>query len=324
MIRIVIFLFFSVEVLANCVGRFVNPVSDICWSCLFPITIGGMRVSSSGEDTGNPRTFMCTCRTPVPRVGIPISFWEPVRLVDVTRTPYCMVNLGGISLQERGAQGRGSVQNGQGASTARLRHSFYHVHWYVYPVLYWLELLTDFVCMEKGQLDVAYLTELDPLWNDDEIAFILNPEAVLFANPLAQGACAADCTAASIGFPQDGLFWCGGCQGSIYPFTGSVTAHVGGVQASMLLVQRMIAKLHREGLLWGTMGKDGWCDRYPMPVLKKTQYKMQMIYPIPSTSSGACYPLGRSDSLWASSKEYPYQGEDFGYLIWRKRNCCLL
>jgi conjugal transfer pilus assembly protein TraU len=324
MIRIIVFLFFSVEVLANCVGRFVNPVSDICWSCLFPITIGGMRVSSSGEDTGNPGNFMCTCRTPVPRVGIPISFWEPVRLVDVTRTPYCMVSLGGISLQERGVQGRGSVQNGKGSSTGRLRHSFYHVHWYVYPVLYWLELLTDFVCMEKGQLDIAYLTELDPLWNDDEIAFILNPEAILFANTLAQGACAADCIAASTGFSQDGLFWCGGCQGSIYPFTGSVTAHVGGVQASMLLVQRMIAKLHREGLLWGTMGKDGWCDRYPMPVLKKTQYKTQMIYPIPSTSPGSCYPLGRSESLWSSSKEYPYQGEDFGYLIWRKRNCCLL
>jgi conjugal transfer pilus assembly protein TraU len=28
--------------------------------------------------------------------------------------------------------------------------------------------------------------------------------------------------------------------------------------------------------------------------------------------------------LWGSGKEFPYQGEDFGYLVWRKRSCCLL
>ena len=49
-----------------------------------------------------------------------------------------------------------------------------------YPLIYWLELLMDFVCLEKGAFDVAYMTELDPLWNDDELSFILNPEAGLF------------------------------------------------------------------------------------------------------------------------------------------------
>jgi conjugal transfer pilus assembly protein TraU len=68
---------------------------------------------------------------------------------------------------------------------------------------------------------------------------------VLFANPLAQISCAADCAAASAGLPLDSLFWCGGCQGSLYPFTGTVANHSGGVQASLLLSERMIAKLHR-------------------------------------------------------------------------------
>jgi conjugal transfer pilus assembly protein TraU len=313
---------FSAPVHGNCVGRFVNPITDICWSCLFPITIGGIRVSSAGEDTENPRDFVCRCPLKIPpyvRVGIPVSFWEPVRLVDVTRTPYCLVNLGGISLMDRGVQGRGSVANNSGNS---MRHSFYHVHWYIYPLIYWLELLTDFICLENASFDVAYLTELDPLWNDDETGFILNPEAVLFGNPIAQAACAADCVTASAGFSHDFLFWCGGCQGSLYPFTGTVSAHVGGVQGSLLALQRMIAKLHREGLLRGYMGVDGLCDKYTMPIIRKTQYKTQMVYPIPSTVNG-CHPLGRSEMLWASGKEYPYQGEDFGYLIWRKRNCCL-
>jgi hypothetical protein len=74
---------------------------------------------------------------------------------------------------------------------------------------------------------VAYITELDPLWNADELSFILNPEAILFGNPIAQAACAADCVAATAGFPLNPLFWCGGCQGSLYPFTGNNPAHNG-------------------------------------------------------------------------------------------------
>ncbi len=317
------FLFSEVSLQAECTGRWVNPLTDICWSCLFPITIGGVRVTPSGEDTPNPSTFLCTCPLSTPpyrRIGLPVSFWEPVRLVDVTRTPYCLVTMGGISLMNKGAQGHGGVANNHGN---RQRHSFYHVHWYIYPLIYWLELLTDFVCLEKASFDVAYMTELDPLWNDDETAFILNPEALLFGNPIAQAACAADCVKASSGFSFDHLFWCGGCQGSLYPFSGTLTAHGGGVQASLLMTQRLMAKLHRQGMLYGYVGSEGLCDKYPMPIIQKSQYKTQMVYPTPSTASGQCHPLGRSETLWATGQEYPYQGEDFGYLIWRKRQCCL-
>src|SRR5579871_5383676 len=85
---LIFFLVFPIQ--ANCTGRFVNPITDICWSCLFPITIGGVSVSTSGEDTPNPQMPVCTCPMPIPpyqRIGFPISFWEPARLVDVTRTP---------------------------------------------------------------------------------------------------------------------------------------------------------------------------------------------------------------------------------------------
>jgi conjugal transfer pilus assembly protein TraU len=310
----------------ECVGKFPNPITDVCWSCIFPMTIAGVKVASggeTGEDTGAVSQPLCFCKDP-PRIGIPISFWEPVRLVDVTRTPYCMVNLGGLTLgSSQTLKGRGTVGHG---GEGQMKQSFYQVHWYVYPLIYWLELLLDFVCLEKGAFDVVYLTELDPLWNDDETAFLLNPEGVLFANPLAQAACAADCvmasTMTSAGFGSDGLFWCGGCQGSLYPFTGTVSAHSNGIQASLLLTARFMAKLHREGLLWGYVGVQGLCGKYPMPILRKTQYKTQMLYPIPATQKG-CHPLGRSEALWSSGREFPIKGEDFGYLIWRKRNCCL-
>ncbi len=317
-----VFLLMFSDLNAKCVGRFVNPVTDICWSCLFPITICGLRVSPGGEDTGNSRKPICMCREPIPRFGLPISFWEPARLIDVTRTKFCLVSMGGMQIGADNIRGHGSVS--AGATTHTIKHSFYQVHYYTYPVLFWLELLTNFVCMEKGQWDLAYITEFDPLWNDDETAFVLNPESVIFGNPIAQAACAADSVAATAGFPLDSMFWCAGCQGSMYPYTGHVPYHVGGVQASLLLVSRILAKMHRELLAQGTVGKAGMCGAYIMPLIVKSQYKQQMLYPSAITNRGGCRPLGRTSVHWEGGKEKPYEGEDFGYLIWRKRQCCLL
>ncbi len=323
---VVIFSSFSnVQAVQPCSGRFVNPVTDICWSCLFPISIGPVKVNGGGwDDTPNPGHIPCIClRGNLPVPGIPVGFWEPARLVDVTRVPFCMVSMGGLKM------GNSFVNYGvHGANGGRqTQNSFYQVHWYVYPVIYWLELIVDFLCLEQQGFDVAYITELDPLWNADELSFILNPEAVLFGNRIAQAACAADCTTATAGFPLNSLFWCGGCQGSLYPFTGNNAAHNGGVQASLLMVQRMMAKLHRELLLWGTSGTSNAeiCQKYPLPVIKKSQYKTQMTYPRPTTRGPmACNPLGRTEVFWGAGREFPYKGEDFGYLIWRKRNCCAI
>jgi conjugal transfer pilus assembly protein TraU len=88
----------------------------------------------------------------------------------------------------------------------------------------------------------------------------------------------------------------------------------------------MTAKLHREGLLWGTMGGSGLCGSYPMPVMDKTQYKYQMLYPIPETAKTngrCCQPYGRTTAIWGAGKSYPYKGEDFAYMVFRKKNCCL-
>ena len=68
-----------------------------------PITIGGMTVGKgmapSKRDRKNPSAPICTClkkdpalKAKVPVPGITIGFWEPSRLVEVTRTPYCIAN----------------------------------------------------------------------------------------------------------------------------------------------------------------------------------------------------------------------------------------
>jgi hypothetical protein len=73
-------------------------MTDICWSCLFPISIGPVKVSGGGrEDTENPHQIPCVCPR-APYFGIPVGFWEPARLVDVTRIPFCMVSMGGVKM----------------------------------------------------------------------------------------------------------------------------------------------------------------------------------------------------------------------------------
>lgn len=305
----------------SCHGHFVNPITDVCWSCLFPLSLGSSPLVSSNHlpDTKNPSLPFCECPgNPLPRVGLTLGYWEPVNLVDVTRTPFCLVNLGGISLNFGHYYRKGSVETDSNLSN----QSFYHVHWYKFPLMYWLNVLTDGLCVEQGDFDIAYPSEVDVMWNDDELGFILNPEAVLFGSLPAQAACAADASSALISRPIDKLFWCAGAQGSMYPLTGHVQEHVGGVQASVLLSERMGFKLHRLGLVEETTGKDikAICQKHYSAILPKSRYRYQMVNPLPTAH--ACYPYGRATSLWEAGHEYPYKGEDFGYLIWRKRNCC--
>lgn len=307
----------------KCVGEFANPLTDICWSCIFPLTLGGQELwSGEQEDIKNPSQITCSCASPFIPIGIQTGFWEPARRVDVTRTPYCFVSLGtkldvGIKAPE------GEVRLND---TDNTRSSFYQAHWYVDPILYWLEVLSGHPCLETGYFDIAYMTEIDPLWNDDELSAILAPESTLFANPIAQAACSGDCVMSSSGFGPKQLFWCAGCNGSIYPFTGNVSYHVSHIQASSLIVQRLAAKLHRQFMTFGTHGTAGLCGVYPLPLMDKTAYKYQMLYPIPQTKKTdgkCCQPFGRTTATWGVAKSYPVKGEDFSYELFRKKNCCL-
>lgn len=315
----------------DCPGRFINPITDICWSCLFPITIGKVPIahSSKFKDTPNPAMPLCMCnRGGLPVPGIAVGFWEPIRVVEVVRTPYCLVSLGGLRVAHGKSYGDFTVTHNEHESYSK---AFYHVHQYIYPVLAVLNLLTDFGCMDMSSYDLAYMSELDPSHVSPSIANFMHPEAFLLSTPAAVLACAADCVAASArGLPMDSLFWCSGCQGSVYPFVGETTQHIGGVATSQLLVTKQLAKMHRLGLARKTATNSSaingaLCHSSFAPRIPKSQYRTQMVYPVPNVNGKySCNTLGLSDALYSSGREFPHGGEDFAYMIWRKRNCCLL
>ncbi len=64
-----------------CEGRFVNPITDICWSCIFPLSLGSIKVSQGKvPDTANPSMPIQICPAPPPlfrRIGLAIGYWEP-------------------------------------------------------------------------------------------------------------------------------------------------------------------------------------------------------------------------------------------------------
>ena len=135
----------------TCTGKFANPITDICWSCVMPISIGAARVASFGqEDIENPASPICVC--PPFRIGLTVGFWEPARQVDVTRKPFCLVSLGGVSLNP-GIPAPEAAQWTR--TTGPATSAFYQAHWYVNPMLYWLEVLLDFAWLEKGDFDLA-------------------------------------------------------------------------------------------------------------------------------------------------------------------------
>lgn len=309
---------------AACGGRFPNPVTDICWLCLFPLEIGSIKMGFGQPHNGDPSPpFLCTCPAPPPifvRPGVGISFWEPARIAEVVRTPMCSPTLNGTVLSPMPW-----VPNGTNFETDEdADEAFYHVHWFTYPVLSWLGMgIAQGVCFVSEPFDMSYMTELDPLWNDDELSFLINPEAILFANPVAQAACIADSLAASAkGFGLDTLFWCSGSQGSVYPLDGNHANHVGGIDSSLAITHKHVARMHRSLLAMDTSTLGAMCGNLPQPIMRKKQYKQQMMYPLPWTLQG--YGFGAPSALWGAGREFPYEGEDFSYLIWRKRTCCAL
>lgn len=308
----------------GCTGHFVNPIKDICWTCLFPLSIGNFKVVSSGmPDTPNAELPVGSCpnETMGYRFGLNIGYWEPFALVDVTDKPYCLVNLGGHKLNlgfKQGQGGRHVVGNGQVSA-------FYHVHWYKYPLIAWLNILTATGCFQGGDFDIAFFSELDPTWQDSEMSFVLSPESVLFGNPIAQASCAADAIKSTLikELPMDSLFWCAGSQGSHYPLTGHVNAPISPVQTALLLTERMNYLLHRLRLVADSTPKEGAiCREHHYPVTPKSRYRYEMVNQV--ADGRHCYPSGYSTLAWEAFKIKPHTPSQYGFLVWRKRHCTFL
>jgi len=295
----------------KCGPEFVNPVTDIAWQCIFPIRIGGLIQANAGapEDPDTISSPVCVCGL---RVGVTMSFWEPSRMIDTVSDPMCFMAIG----QQMANPAPGQL----GGGLMREEHdvkAFQQMHYYIFPAWAILDMFYDFPCIDNTSFDIAMMTEVLPHWNNELTGLLLNPEAVLFGNPAAQMACAADAVAALHGMPINELFWCQGSWPSVYPLSGSITA-TDYVEANAGIAGRGIFMMGRVGMLWDPGITE--CGAVPVPIWRKRNIRLQLAKPVRDYS---CQPIGRSGLLWTHMKNPPMAGDNFAWMMFRKVKCCV-
>ncbi|WP_267523604.1 TraU family protein [Campylobacter sp. MG1] len=320
------FIFFSK---ANAVCTVTSPVafqlSAICIDCMFPIKLAGVSIVEGDIIEGANRVNKSICKCPgkwfgYPQIGIPIGYYSVDRILDVVIDPFCFPSLG-FQAKSGGASSF-KLGGEQGYETGDNATTFYQVHEIYYLLSAILELFTDILCMTSNSslLDIGYLTEFDPMWQSSTLSAIIQPEAILFNNPVTNLACITDAVSSQVNFPLDPLFWCKGSWGNTYPLSGFVSKH-SLVEDSASIASTFIFKMHRELLTWNSSGISALCFAHPLPFWIKSSNRLQFIAPMPNFTGMS---IGRSGIIWEAGKNIPFVGENFSYLWFRKHDCCAL
>ncbi len=310
-------------------------ISNICWSCIFPlkvagITIFGSSISDGGTDgngfslSSKPKVpsdaaddVVCICTDgALPTVGVPVGMWVPTELYETTLIPGCSSVLGGLEIGVSDPLYLGT----SGDPTSDLeQQSFNHIHSYSYPLVMMMELFTK--CSNSySDIDLLYMSELDPLWNDPVVAMYGNPMSVFGSSIIAQAACAADAITSSFGEPIDDLFWCGGTWSStMAPYTGYEHAQ-GPVQFSQSSAQKLLAMNAARGISYRYVGNDALCSPKYSPMLKRSHYRWQVAWP--RAEGARNHGSGESPLRWAQGRVIPGVADLPIYLRWSWTDCC--
>ncbi len=320
---------------SNIIGSGI--ISNICWSCIFPLRIGGITIfgnsqkasgtdsngfalsSKPGVPSGAANKAVCLCdNKALPTAGIPVGMWLPAELYETTMTPGCSSVLGGVRLGIADALYRGT----SGDPTADLeQQSFNHVHTYSYPIVLMMDLFTK--CANSySDIDLLYMSEVDPLWNDPIVALYGNPMSVFGSSVVAQAACAADAVASSAGSPIDNLFWCGGSWTStMAPYTGYEHGQ-GNVQFSASTSLKLLAMNAARGISRNYVGNDALCQATYQPMLKRSNYRWQVAWPRAEAKRN--HASGESIMRWGAGRTVPGVAEMPIYLRWNWTDCCAI
>lgn len=306
---------------AKCTSSFMNPVTDVNWQCAFPMNIGGL--VSFGSSGGSPDSDteianpVCSCLLSGggTLIGANVAFWEPSRLVEVVKDPFCFPSLGTQLTNPTGGKLHGA--NDENNTT-------YQAHFFIYPLWAMLDLFLDVPCLAGNrvdgggsELDLALMTEVLPNWNNDLLAFLLNPEALLFANPAAVMTCMADAASQAKGRPMEELFWCMGGWPGVYPVAGNIrSGHT--TEAAATAAGRVIYQLGRAGTLLDH-GMDS-CAAVRTWIWRKKNYRFHFAQPV---RGGQCLNFGTPTTTWETRKNKPVGGDNFSMVLFRRVKCCI-
>jgi conjugal transfer pilus assembly protein TraU len=308
-----------------CTGKMFNPITDTDWNNIFPITIMGVPLTFNGNRPtplmqAMPPICVCPSSFGIPLPGIGITYWQPLYISEIERRPGCLSSLGGINILP-GYSMLASEQTLNGDSKGKSANRM-QVHWFSYPLFGMLDMMKSIGCKAPSGFSLAYVTEIDPLWQDDLWSAIFAPEAALVANPVATLACAVDGVAASLDLPIDAMFWCTGASANLYPLSGNSSHSGDPFIMNNQLQSKFIARMHRMGLAWQTVGPTAICTSHPNPVWVKSQYRYNQVGPI--VRRGRPVPPGSNGQFFQFPPitNVPTQEHTIN-LIWQGQQCCL-
>ena len=304
---------------ANIIGGAM--ITDICWDCVFPIQVAGIEVFGGGfsPPTGTAGDLICLCDEPggpLPRIGTSIGLWMPTAIYETVHRPGCSPTLNGVSIgvADRRYGGTEGVPEND-----TQQQSFNHVHVFTYPAIVMLELFTG--CgFGYGDIDLLFISEIDPTWNDPQLALYTNPFGVFAASLPAAAACIPDAISSTAGFPIDSLFWCAGTwNGTLPPLTGMLH-NMGPVQFSQMTSLRMLAANHLRGFERSTVGDTAQCQPQIDPLVNRSHYRWQVFWP--RTEGDSNHATGESILRWGASRIIPGFADLPLFLKWKWHDCC--
>ena len=297
-------------------GMFTN----IDWAGIAPIRIGGVPVIPGMPDVQDEMPPVCLCSNPVPRIGITFSMWNPENLTEVVQDPYCFPGVGINIPNPTGVFGNGTVPK-------KDHHmAFFQAHYYNYPVWAAIGMLQDAACMQSpagSTISIPFISEPDPIWQSDILADFASPEAVLFANPVAQMSCIADSVASQAYQPLNFMFWCMGSWGGVYPVDGDTGGTKDNLESAAAIAGKTIYWMHHILLQFGTAGPltyEGSCQDYPDPIWQKSQVRLDLSLPIPEPY---LQPIGQTSIVWSELHNVPFIGGNYTFTTFDEKDCCL-
>lgn len=303
--------------------------------------MGGMNGNNGSNTDG---AFLCMCQVPPPifeRLGVTMSFWNNVGMIDTSSIPYCFPQLGtylplgdavGGSLEAlTGKAGIGGVnQFGKRSGGGKQKGDQFvsaHTHFASYTNM--MKIVSDAIFTMCFSADMTtnispQMSEVFFWWQNDEWGVLKNPEALLVANPIATAACMAESLSVSlIGTSLDPLFWCMGSWGSLYPITMNVGSGTPLTSYAMLAARNLSERFQTAQLMdtTGYQMLNGYCQPYPTYFIPKTDVN---IYPIWPQKYDNRFPLGYPSEVWGFGLDNPANIGVMTWMIYQKRDCCYL
>ncbi|MFH2121903.1 MAG: TraU family protein [Pseudomonadota bacterium] len=275
-----------------------NPGTDINW-----------------DDMDFKFLGICICPRPPPifyEEGEIYEYWDPSLFIDtVTVANYSPFPGSGGDAEGSIDDVLGGKNKSSDAISIADESTFFQAHAFIFSML-------DGNPCENSDVG-GWWTEFDSMWQDDELAVTITPEAALFANKNMQMLCMTDAAYTNLGLSFGWMPWCLGSSGSTYPVSGHVD-NDNIVQASNTVAARLIFKLNRLFML---------CDPSPVcgceytPIWRKDHYKMHTARP----DLRATYLIGTASKFYDSGLNPPYQGmkgsnDEFLWVVFRKVLCC--